>query len=73
MRIDSSILTPVPSADARPRPGAREDLAGAALTAEELSYFAELGRLGPLVYGRRARPADQVPPAELGRRVDVRA
>jgi hypothetical protein len=77
MRIDGPGSLPDLGARAlgrpEPRPTPAPDLKGT-LSAEELSYFAELERLGPLTYGRRGAPADATtPPAVLGQRVDVRA
>ena len=43
------------------------------LSADELAYFAELERMGPLTYGRKpAQRTDGAPPV-LGQRIDVRA
>ena len=74
MRIDNSgsLIQPSqrPAATVRVVP---DDLR-AALTPEELNYFAELERLGPLTYGRRgATAASQSAPAQLGQRLDVKA
>jgi hypothetical protein len=75
MRIDSTVsgLTPVP----RPAPirAARElgaDLR-AQLSPEELTYFAELEKLGDVTYSRRPGSGNEAPPPKLGQRVDVRA
>ncbi len=72
----------------RPAPGHRpESAAGAAggrsagqsgdvrsvLTPDELAYFSELEKLGPLTYGPRAGKADAAPAPSLGQRIDVRA
>ena len=44
------------------------------LSTDELNYFAELDRMGPLTYGRRGAKVDATPsPAALGQRIDVRA
>ena len=48
--------------------------ATARLSADELNYFTELDRMGPLTYGRRgARVDTTASPAALGQRIDVRA
>ncbi len=53
------------------RPGA--DLKSV-LSADELNYFAELERLGPLTYGRNGKTGEaHAPPPVLGQRLDVRA
>ena len=43
------------------------------MSADEQAYFAELERLGPLVYGRRPNGRGVTPPPVLGQRVDVQA
>jgi hypothetical protein len=44
------------------------------LSADEINYFAELERLGPLTYGRNGKSGDSQSPAPvLGARIDVRA
>jgi hypothetical protein len=74
MRIDG--LGYQPDIGARPGPAQRPERPApdlrAVLTADELSYFAELERLGPVTYGRRGGP-EATPPAALGQRVDVKA
>ncbi|MFN0181410.1 MAG: hypothetical protein ACKVZ0_21585 [Gemmatimonadales bacterium] len=59
-------------ADTPPPPRDKASLA-THLSAEEQAYFAELERIGPLVYGRRPNGAGTSPPPVLGQRVDVRA
>jgi hypothetical protein len=43
------------------------------LTADELNYFAELGKLGTLSYGRRGANRAEGPSPVLGQRIDARA
>jgi hypothetical protein len=43
------------------------------LSADELAYFAELERLGPLTYGPKAAQRTDGAPPILGQRIDVRA
>ncbi len=74
MRIENFGL-PIQPAD-RPTPAERPapDDVRAVLSTDELNYFAELDRMGPLTYGRRgAASASNAPPAPLGQRIDVRA
>mgnify|MGYP001361004782 CR=1 FL=1 len=80
MRIDGPGFIPeygprAPVSRAEPRPEARQQPADlkAMLSADELSYFAELERMGPLTYGRRGAKVDSTPPAALGQRIDIRA
>ena len=46
---------------------------GVTLSADEQAYFAELERLGPLVYGRRPNGRGVTPPPVLGQRGDGQA
>lgn len=58
-----------PAAAPAPAPAAK-----GYLSAEEINYFAELERLGPLTYGRNGTSGDRQAPAPvLGTRLDVRA
>ncbi len=74
MRIESQSI-PIqpaerPATAQRPAP---EDVR-AVLSNDELSYFADLERMGPLTYGRRgATAASLAPPVAIGQRLDVRA
>ena len=79
MRIDGNsaiqaygqapVAKPVPVGAARPA----GDLTSV-LSADELNYFAELDRLGPLTYGRNGKTGQaHAPPPVLGQRLDVRA
>jgi|RhiMetdeSRZDD1v2_1073273.scaffolds.fasta_scaffold1581123_2 hypothetical protein len=43
------------------------------LSAEELAYFAELERIGPVTYGPKTTLRTDAPPPVLGQRIDVRA
>ncbi|MBL8987624.1 MAG: hypothetical protein JNJ80_15230 [Gemmatimonadetes bacterium] len=62
-----------PASRPEPRPAASPDIQ-ATLSTDELNYFAELERMGPLTYGRRGARADATSaPAVLGQRIDVRA
>lgn len=76
MRIDLPAVGPRPI---RPDPPGRPAPAGgspelrAYLSSEELAYFAEVERLGPLTYGRKGQGAGQGPAPVLGQRIDVRA
>jgi hypothetical protein len=77
MRIDARAVDPGlptrPDATARPQPvGPSGDLQ-AHLSADELAYFAELERMGPLTYGRKGEAAGKGPAPVLGQRIDVRA
>ena len=74
MRIDNSSFPVQPAQRPAPpqRPAADDVRAG--LSVDELDYFTELARIGPLTYGRRgASAASQAPPPVLGQRIDVRA
>lgn len=79
MRIDGNapIQTYGPPAAHRPAPAAAARPAGdlkSVLSPDELNYFAELERLGPLTYGRNGKTGErQAPPPVLGQRLDVRA
>ena len=42
------------------------------LSPDELAYFAELERMGPVTYGPRASKPTAAPPPVLGQRIDVR-
>ncbi len=43
------------------------------LSADERTFFAKLGAMGPLTYGRMMMAGQQTPPALRGGRLDVRA
>jgi hypothetical protein len=77
MRIDVRSVdqgAPIrPDATARPKPAAPSPELRAHLSAEELAYFAELERMGPLTYGRKGEGAGNGPAPVLGQRIDVRA
>lgn len=78
MRIDGfGSLPGIANRPAIERPAARAESPAdlkAGLSVDELNYFAELERLGPVTYGRRGAKVDTTPsPAALGQRVDVRA
>ena len=74
MRIDNSSIPVQPAPRPAPSPRAAQDDVRAVLSADELDYFTELARMGPLTYGRRgASAAAHAPPAALGQRIDVRA
>jgi hypothetical protein len=73
MRIDS-LTVATPSVPGAQRSGSPADPSPRAqLSADELAYFAELERMGPLVYGRRRDGAASAPPPVLGQRIDVKA
>jgi hypothetical protein len=60
------------TAEPRQPPPKAEDVR-AVLTADELNYFAELGKLGTLSYGRRGANRAEGPSPVLGQRIDARA
>lgn len=77
MRIDTRSIDPGqpirPDATARPKPASPSADLRAHLSADELAYFAELERMGPLTYGRKGEGAGNGPAPVLGQRIDVRA
>jgi hypothetical protein len=74
MRLDSVAISSPPLIPGAIRSGsAGEPSPRAQLSADELAYFAELERMGPLVYGRQRDRAGSAPPPVLGQRVDVKA
>jgi hypothetical protein len=64
-RTDSAANTPHRAGSGGPR--------GAQLSEEEVAYFAELERMGPLVYGRGRVAAGTAPAPVLGQRIDIKA
>ena len=79
MRIDGNapiqpfgqpaVQRPAPAAPAHPGGDIK-----AVLSPDEINYFAELERLGPLTYGRNGKTGEgHAPPPVLGQRLDVRA
>ncbi len=78
MRIEASaVAVPLPPRVNPPvalrSPGAPAEAPAPVLSADELAYFAELERMGPLVYDRRRAGAGTTPPPVLGHRIDVKA
>ena len=57
-----------------PAPGKSAADLRSVLSADELEYFSDLERLGPLTYGRNGKTGEShAPPPVLGQRLDVRA
>ncbi len=55
-----------------PKRGAEASALRSVLSPDELAYFAELERIGPVTYGPRASKPTAAPPPVLGQRIDVR-
>ncbi len=74
MRIESQNIPIQPATRPAPTERPAPDDVRAGLSSDELSYFADLERMGPLTYGRRgATAASLAPPVAIGQRLDVRA
>lgn len=76
MRVESPTILPAAAPRGAAPLGARAQgpsAPTAVLSADELAYFAELERMGPLVYGRRGDGAKTTAPPVLGHRIDVKA
>ena len=78
MRIDGTPAIPSYGQPPAPKPvgpgrAPAADLRSV-LSADELDYFADLERLGPLTYGRNGKTGEShAPPPVLGQRLDLRA
>lgn len=67
-----SATRPSASLTAEAPPGTDPEL-WSILTAEERTYFAKLGAMGPLTYGRVSSEMNAQPPVTRGGRLNVRA